>query len=223
MRVAILGCSTGPEAYSVAWSIRSARPDLRLLMTAADIAQRAVETAKLGAYTIQRAGLAGVAVCERLTPVEMDEFFDRDENVVTVKPWLKQGIDWRVADATDRNIVDSIGSQDLVVANNFLCHMDPPESENCLRNIARVVKPGGYLVVSGIDLDVRAKVAQDSGWKPVEELLEEIHDGDPVLRNDWPFRYFGLEPLDKTKVDWKFRYATAFQIPNEREDMPSSR
>src|SRR5262249_28898657 len=30
LRVAVLGCSTGAEAYSVAWTIRSARPDLKL-------------------------------------------------------------------------------------------------------------------------------------------------------------------------------------------------
>ena len=30
LRVAVLGCSTGAEAYSVAWRIRSARPDLSL-------------------------------------------------------------------------------------------------------------------------------------------------------------------------------------------------
>lgn len=146
----------------------------------------------------------------------MDEFFNRNGDEVVVKPWLKEGINWRVDDAGDRNIVDSIGYQDLVVANNFLCHMSPSQAESCLRNIVRVIKPGGYLVVSGIDLDVRAKVAQDLGWVPVEELLEEIHEGD-ILRNDWPFRYYGLEPLDKTRRDWKFRYTAAFQIPEKTE------
>jgi len=98
------------------------------------------------------------------------------------------------------------------VANNFLCHMDPKDAEKCLRNISRLVSPGGFLFVSGIDLDVRAKVARELGWNPVEELLEEIHEGDPILRKQWPCHYSGLEPLDTRSRDWRFRYAAAFQV-----------
>jgi hypothetical protein len=29
-----------------------------------------------------------------------------------------------------------------MVANWFLCHMHPEEAEECLRNLARLVKPG---------------------------------------------------------------------------------
>ena len=47
------------------------------------------------------------------------------------------------------------------MANNFLCHMDASVAVRCLRNIARFVRPDGYLFVSGIDLDIRTKVADD--------------------------------------------------------------
>jgi chemotaxis methyl-accepting protein methylase len=217
LRVAVLGCSTGPEVYSVAWTIRSARPDFAFRLTAADISEEAVEVARLGLYSLLPAKLGGTAVCDRLTPLEMDEFFNRNGDEVAIKPRIKEGINWRVEDVRDMNIVDSIGFQDLVVANNFLCHMSPHEAESCLRNIARVVKPGGYLFVSGIDLDVRTRVARDSGWEPVEELLEEIHEGD-LLRNDWPFHYYGLEPFDKTRRDWKVRYAAAFRVQGEKPE-----
>jgi len=43
-----------------------------------------------------------------------------------------------------------------------------------MRNIARLVKPGGYLV----DLEVRTRVARSLGWKPVGDLLRETHEGD---------------------------------------------
>jgi hypothetical protein len=90
--------------------------------------------------------------------------------------------------------------------------MDTPEAERCLRNIARLVRPGGYLCVGGIDVDVRSRVAHELGWTPIQELLEQIHEGDPVLRNDWPFHYAGLEPLDKNRDDWNIRYAAVFRI-----------
>ena len=52
LRVAVLGCSTGAEAYSVAWRIRSARPDLKLILQAVDISQQAVEVGKCGVYSL---------------------------------------------------------------------------------------------------------------------------------------------------------------------------
>jgi len=93
-----------------------------------------------------------------------------------------------------------------------LCDMEATESERCLRNIARLVSPGGYLLVSGIDLDLRKKVASDLGWLPIQAMLDEIHEGDPSMRNAWPFHYGGLEPLNKRRADWRTRYATVFQI-----------
>jgi hypothetical protein len=77
--------------------------------------------------------------------------------------------------------------------------MQATEAENCLWNMARLVKPGGDLSVTGIDLDIRAKVARDLVWRPVLELIEEIHEGDPTLRQDWPCDWWGLEPLSKDR------------------------
>ena len=56
--------------------------------------------------------------------------------------------------------------------------IDAEAAEVCMRNIARLVKPGGYLFVSGVDLEVRTRVARSLGWKPVGDLLRETHEGD---------------------------------------------
>lgn len=220
LRVAVLGCSTGAEAYSIAWRIRSARPDLRLIMHAMDISRQAVEFAKRGVYSLTASQLANTAVFERMTPAEMEEFFQKDGDAVTVKPWIKEGIDWQVGDAGEPGVVDALGPQDMVVANNFLCHMDAPEATACLRNIARLVTPYGYLFVSGIDLGVRTKVASDLGWKPLQELLEDIHEGDPCLRGLWPCHYGGLQPVNKKRRDWRTRYAAAFQLAPGATELP---
>ena len=58
-----------------------------------------------------------------------------------------------------------------MVVSNFLCHMAPADAEKCLGNITRLVSPGGYLFVSGVDLHVRTKVALHLGWEPVRELM----------------------------------------------------
>jgi chemotaxis methyl-accepting protein methylase len=212
LRVAVMGCSTGPEAYSVAWRIRSARPDLNLVLHAVDISRQAVEFAERGVYSLATPQLADTAICSAMTAAEMADIFQGDGDVITVKSRIREGIDWQVGDAGDSKIVDDLGPQDIVVANNFLCHMDAPEAERCLRNIARLVSPHGYLFVSGIDLDVRTKVASDMGWEPVQELLTEVHEGDRALGSRWPCHYAALEPLNKRRPDWILRYAAAFQL-----------
>jgi SAM-dependent methyltransferase/mannose-6-phosphate isomerase-like protein (cupin superfamily) len=222
LRVAVLGCSTGAEAYSVAWTIKCAWPALKLVLHAVDISRQAVEFAKRGVYSLKASEISSTAIFERVTAAEMGELFETDGDVAAVKPWIKEGIQWRVGDAGEPEILDALGCQDMVVANNFLCHMDPAEAERCLRNIARLVSPGGHLFVSGIDLNVRTKVALDLGWEPVEALLEEIHEGDGCLRPFWPCHYAGLEPLNKKGRNWKIRYACAFQIGSATPAAPVS-
>lgn len=239
VRVAVLGCSTGAEAYSIAWAIRTARPDLRLIMHAVDISREAVEFAQRGVYSVKaRAGdqeirdymaagrrrvgrpgseLVGAEIFERMTAAEKAEFFDLGGDVASVKGWIKDGISWHVGDVRDPEILDTIGLHDVVVASNFLCHMEDSEAERCLRNIARLVGPKGYLLVSGIQLDIRARVARELGWEPVPDLLEEIHDGDPCLRGQWPCLYGGLEPLNTRRGDWRIRYAAAFSVGASRD------
>ena len=183
LRVAVLGCSTGAEAYSVAWTIRSARPDLKLNLHAIDISRQAVEVGKCGVYSLVASQLTSTDIFARMTGAEIDEFFDRDRDLVKVKSWIKEGIEWDVGDVGEPEILDTLGLHDIVVANNFLCHMDDLMAERCLRNIARLVSPHGYLFVSGIDLEVRSRVADDLGWTPLQDLLEEIHEGDPQMKS----------------------------------------
>lgn len=211
IKVAVLGCSTGAEAYSIAWSIRSARPDLELKLQAMDISKQAVEFAERGVYSLAKPQLVNTSIFSVMTPAEMDEMFLKNGDELTVKSWLREGICWSMGDAGDPNLVNALGEQDMIVANNFLCHMDFGEAERCLRNIARLIRPAGYLLVSGIDLDVRTKVASDLGLEPVQQLLEEIHRDDRALAARWPCHYAALEPLDKKRQNWKLRYAAAYR------------
>ena len=212
LTIVVLGCSNGSEVYSILATLRSARPPLRVIMHAVDISPEVLALAQKGTYSFTSPELVGEPIFERLTPAEMQEMFDRDGEQLSVQPWIKEGIVWHCGDAGDPELLRTLGPQDIVVANNFLCHMKPTDSERCLRHIARLVKPGGYLVVSGVDLDVRTKVARELGWIPVAELMEDIHDGDVAVRRDWPSNYWGLEPLDKRRNDWIIRYAAVFQL-----------
>ena len=64
--------------------------------------------------------------------------------------------------------------------------------------------------VSEVDLDVRTKGCEIIRMEPVQELLEEIYEGDPRMASGWLFNYSSLEPLNKTRKNWSLRYAAAF-------------
>ena len=236
--ISVLACSKGAEVYSVLWAIRSARPDLRLRTRAVDISQEIVDFADRGVYSLnslddlQRLSQEAItregdpswntgrdqqtSIFERVTGEEMQAMFDVEGNEARIKAWLKEGITWMQGDAGDPELAAVLGPQDMVVANRFLCHMPPVTAEKTLRNIARLVKPGGYLFVSGIDLEVRTKVAREMDWNPVTDLMREIHEGDVSIRRGWPLEYWGLEPFCDNRPDSRIRYASVFQIGEPR-------
>jgi len=226
--ISVLACSKGAEVYSILWTIRSARPDLKINTHAVDISQEILEFAARGVYSRNNSvgakkskatELADVtwrdqleSMFARMTDAEVEGMFEVEGDQARVKSWLKEGITWLRGDAADPDLIDVLGPQDMVVANRFLCHMEPERAERCLRNLARLVKPGGCLFISGIDLDVRTRVAKEMGWKPITDLMREIHEGDVSVRRGWPLEYWGLEPFSNDRPDWKLRYASVFQI-----------
>jgi chemotaxis methyl-accepting protein methylase len=240
LNVTVLACSKGAEVYSFLWTIRSARPDLKVCMYAVDISQEILEFAERGVYSRNATEVLKAAnhesamggdvvwqtcrdqnapLFERMTDEELAALCEFEGDQAKVRPWLKEGISWCRGDAGDPELAGVLGLQDIVVANRFLCHMQPMAAEACLRNIGRLVKPGGHLFVSGVDLDVRTKVVLGMGWKPVMDLIREIHEGDPSLRRGWPLAYWGLEPFCDHRPDWNVRYASVFQI-GETFDLP---
>ena len=178
------------------------------------ISKEIVSFAEKGIYAPDTSQMVNASIFERLTETAKAEMFDweGEGGQAKVKSWLREGITWQLGDAADPELINTLGPQDMVVASNFLCHMAPADAEKCLGNIARLVSPGGYLLVSGVDLNVRTKVALDLGWEPVRELMAEIHNGDPSVRADWPWKWWGLEPLNRRKRDWQTRYAAVFRI-----------
>ena len=205
LKVVFLGSSTGAEAYSFTWKLKSHRSDLKLSVTGIEIDDSAVNQAREGKYD------ASSEEFMLVQPEDFDSLFTRIGDYYQILPDIQKDIQWRQGDARDPDLPTQQGHHDFVFANRFLCHMPSAEAEATLRSISKLVAPGGYLFVSGVDLDIREKVATDSEWAAVEELLEEIHNGDVTLHNGWPWNYWGLEPMDKNLSNWKSRYAAVFQ------------
>jgi chemotaxis methyl-accepting protein methylase len=235
LSVTVLACSKGAEVYSILWAIRSARPDLKVAVQAVDISPAILAFAEQGTYSLatpsgrspipvgQKSPESELAtvntdthqtewIFERLTDDEIGQMFEIEHGHAKVRPWLREGVTWRHGDASDPRLINVLGSADIVVANRFLCHMAPATAEKCLLNVSGLVKPGGFLFVSGIDLDVRSAAATRRGWLPVLDLVREVHEGDDSLTRGWPTGYWSLEPFNDRRPGWKFRYASVFRI-----------
>jgi len=149
----------------------------------------------------------------RISETSHEGFFSREGKTLVVQDWVKEAVSWAVGDACAPDLAARFGRHDVVIANNFLFAMSPERSESCLRNLTRLVAPDGYLVVSGVDLDLRSRILGELGFVPVTAKCEEIHTAEDV-HNAWPLRFWGLEPIDRTRQDWPARYTSVFRSPN---------
>jgi chemotaxis methyl-accepting protein methylase len=215
VRICSIGCSTGAEIYSGLWAVRKARPDLKIFPVGIDGSEPVIEMASSGRYLRQAFELG------QMNDQLLSEFFDEDGDCLKVKRWIAEGIQWLVADARDPNLLDRIGQQDVLLANNFLIHMKQADASACSAKLLKLTKPGGLLVCRGIDLDVREKLVTQHHLKPIATRIEEIHNAEPErdARRDWPWRYWSLEPMDKTRRRWLERYAAIFRVPESNPGM----
>jgi chemotaxis methyl-accepting protein methylase len=207
LRICVIGCSTGAEIYSLLWTIRQTRADLKTLAIGVDLSEKVIGRAKAGLYSREDPEL------KRLSGEAYSQLFDLTEPGLRIKESIAANIEWRVGDVRDDECRAKLGPQHIVLANNFLIHMREAEAEACLTKIAQLVAPGGLLICRGVDLDVRERVVQQLGLWPISKRIEEIHEVAVDARRGWPWKYWGLEPLDKTRKDWARRYATIFQVP----------
>src|ERR1700677_248409 len=53
LRICVVGCSTGAEIYSLLWTIRQTRSDLKTLAIGVDLSEKVIGRAKAGLYSRQ--------------------------------------------------------------------------------------------------------------------------------------------------------------------------
>jgi chemotaxis methyl-accepting protein methylase len=190
--------------------LRKLNPHVAFSTVALDISPAAIDAAKAARYKP-----GSPELCKDLPTDVREELFQPDGDQLQVKPHFAEGIRWLVGDARDAKLLELIGPQDVVVANNFLIHMKESVARLCMIALLGLVRPGGLFLCRGVDLDVRESVARDQGLQPITTRIEEVHNADPGLdaRQGWPWKYWGLEPLDKTRKDWPSRYAAIFRKP----------
>jgi chemotaxis protein methyltransferase CheR len=209
LRIAVIGCSNGAEAYSIASCLRSAFPDTSIEINAVDILPDILETARAAIYPRDKLPTDSPVHTDFIRNT-FEPLVNQDDEFLTVKSELRALVTFRFGDALDPEMPRSLGAHDIVFAQNFLYHLDRSIAEIAFNNICALLAPRSALFIDGIDLDLRERLTAQNSLQPLKDLLEEIHEEAREERgSSWPAVYWGLEPLTK-KGDWARRYATIF-------------
>jgi chemotaxis protein methyltransferase CheR len=206
LRILVFGCSNGSEPYSMASILASRRPDVRFDILAIDIEKSMVEKALTGRYSRHEVMKNGPPSADFLTST-----FLEDDDGFEVRPEIRQRVTFQIADVLDAGLISRIARADIVVAQNFLYHLYRKDSRTAFAHLCALLKPRAALFVDGMDIDLRYTLTKKAGLMPLDYLIPEIHGDAMTLRGGpWPWSYWGLEPLNTARSDWKQRYATIY-------------
>lgn len=209
LRIALFGCSSGAEPYTIASILAARRPDAAFEIRAFDIEPAMIEKARGATYTREE------VFSNKLLPgTFVAATFDARGDAYRVKPALASKVSCALGNALEADRAVEPGSCDLVFAQNFLFHLKPADAAEAFTRMARLMAPRSALFADGMDLGLRERLTRELGLRPLEERIEEIHEEARVERGgSWPLVYWGLEPLRKRHRDWTRRYATVFLRP----------
>ncbi len=206
IKIGVLGCSNGSEAYTIASVIKSLRPGLEFSVYACDIDRKMIEKGTGAVY--RREEIYNNRV---ITDSFIKNTFDRDDGNFRIKKGIRSRVQFDYADVLDKGLKEKAGLFDMVFAQNFIFHMKRAVARRALKNIFSLLKPRAALFADGIDIDIRRSLTKRRGLKPLDYKIKEIHNEARMARAiGWPYSYWGLEPFLTTRRDWRRRYATVF-------------
>lgn len=211
----VCGGSIGAEAFSLLIALREFGPGgsaaLRARVLSLDIAE---------AVTIQgRAGRFAVEIFEPFHGMEggmsaevRARWFtgEVDGALWQPLPELRDAVEFQTLDLFAEPLAREF---DLVVCQNVLTHLEPAPATALLETLLARAKARAVFVCSGLDLDLKARIAA-AGFRPWTGRLDEIHDAFATHRMHYRVNrgqhYFELEDIDLSRADWAVRYSTLF-------------
>jgi two-component system, chemotaxis family, CheB/CheR fusion protein len=144
LRVWVVGCSTGEEAYSIAMLLReaitAAESNVKLQVFASDVDSDAV--------AIARDGLYPETIAADVSAARLERFFSREEGGYRVSPELRSAIVFTVQDL----LVDPPFSRiDLISCRNLLIYLTPGAQARAIALFHFSLRQGGALLLGSAE------------------------------------------------------------------------
>lgn len=168
LRVWSAGCSTGEEPYSIAISVCDSLEfseawNINILAT--DISKQALSIAERGIYNRR--------VLENLNPKQVETYFTKSGEQMTVKPKLRSLITF-----APMNLAQSVymGRFDCIFCMNVLIYFSDDKRAQLIQKFFEYLEPGGYLFLG------HAETAQGLGIN----FNQIVHNGARLLQKPGP-------------------------------------
>ena len=214
-RMLVCGGSIGCEVFSLLVALREFGPGggERLAATALSIDIAEAVTARGRAGRFPQENFAPLFGLEGGMPEAMRaRWFTAEEGGAfwRPRPELRAAAEFRTLDLLAEPLADHF---DLVACQNVLTHLERPAATVLLDRLLARAKPRAVFVCSGVDLDLKPRIAA-AGFRPWTGRLEEIHDAFAThrmhYRENRGQHYFELEDIDRARPGWQARYSTLF-------------
>lgn len=206
IRIIVLGCANGAEAFCAAHALLKYRPSIDFSIDAYDISQEMIDRCNRAVYSKEE-----LFTHAAITQEFVSELFDRYGDIYRVKSDIRNRISFQLADVLSPTLGAELGDADIVFAQNLLFNFKPQLARKAFGNICGLLRLRSALFIEGMDLQMRVRLTQKYQLKPLDYKIEIIHNDARRVRADgWPWRYWGLEPFSRSGRHWKERYGTIF-------------
>ena len=201
-----IGCSVGAQPYTTASGLLHRRPAVRFSIRAFDIDPALIARARAARYTERE-----VFATPTIPPDFVAETFDRDGDDYVVKPAVASHVRFDVADVLDPGLAAQVGTADIVRCENLLINLPRRLVRRAFANVMTLARPRAVLFLDGIEPGLRARLTRAAGLTPLDWKIRDIYEEARALHGyAYPWHYWGLEPFDGSRPDWRERYGTVF-------------
>ncbi len=210
LRITVIGCSTGAEAYSIASVLRERHPDLMVTIHAYDIDRECIAKATSARYTPEEVFNTDVSGNTPVTASFVNATFHKEDGSYVVNSDVRQRVHFDLADALDPNLRERTGTSDIVYAQHVLIHLESQKAKRAFQNICLLLNPRAVLFVAGMDLNILQQQTRKHHLVPCAFKIKQIYTEVEAYSGGWPWNYGCLEPFMTVRKEWQRRYATIF-------------
>jgi len=163
LRIWVVGCSTGEEAYSLAILIQeqitAAKHNIKLQIFASDVDEDAVATARDGLYPH--------SIEADVSPERLERFFSREDDNYRISPALRSSVVFTVQDV----LTDPPFSRlDMISCRNLLIYLSPEAQARAIGIFGFALREGGVLLLGNAET-----IGNDDGRFEVISKPERVY------------------------------------------------
>ena len=150
IRVLSIPCSSGEEAYTIAISaFEAGLLPHQIKITACDISPTALEQAKHGEYSSN-------SFRHKLS-IPVEKYFYRQDDKFLIKNFVKNIIDFRVANIVASNFLQNAMPFDFIFCRNLIIYLTDEAKAVLLKHFNKKLKPDGSIITGHSEINFFCK------------------------------------------------------------------